>query len=432
MTLAALLALAGCGGERAVRVTFDVASPADTLCVLAGNGRVPDFVQRYPVDALPDPATLTFVSGSPARTTAVIAAFALEGGRVTGTGHLAVTLGAVGTLERSLRVDDCRDGAPTGLGVSPSGTFATLAPTSTLWAADYDGDGREELLAVAVDGSLAVLDAEDPDAGSRRVSELLTDGGRLVSDGDLDGDCRVDLVVAADSGVLRVLGDGTSPAPIGPSAALEATVVTLVRSAGTRVVAVSIAGAVSLDPLDGTSTTLSSEAASQTIAADLDGDGIGELVVLGPSTHLYRGGEISFVEEPGAGSGPLAPATGPLASGDFDGDGLDDVALGDGASIRVLTFGSGSLGTLSVGALTGAFTDLRRIRSADVNGDCIDDLVVLDGSTVRFFPGSRGVFVEEAGPGVTSLDLAVADVDGDGAREVALLGAGGRVTLWRP
>jgi len=31
-----------------------------------------------------------------------------------------------------------------------------------------------------------------------------------------------------------------------------------------------------------------------------------------------------------------------------------------------------------------------------------------------------------------SLDLTVGDIDGDGEREVAILGAGGRVTLWSP
>jgi hypothetical protein len=31
-----------------------------------------------------------------------------------------------------------------------------------------------------------------------------------------------------------------------------------------------------------------------------------------------------------------------------------------------------------------------------------------------------------------ALDFAVGDYDGDGAREIALLGTGGRVTLWQP
>lgn len=414
-----------------MRVTFDVRAPGDALCVLAGDGRAPTFVQRYLTSALPVPSSLTFVAGSPMRSRVVVGAFVATGGRVTGTGHVEASLTSVGTLERSLRVSTCRGGAPTGLGVSPSGTFATLAASPRLSAADFDGDGREELLALAVDGSLAMLDAEDPDAGSRRVSELVTEGGHLASGGDFDGDCRVDLLAAAPTGVLRVLGsDGSSPAPLGPSDVADAAVLELVANEGPRIAIVSASGAASLDPFDGAVRVLGTDPAAHALAFDIDGDGLSDLLTAGGGgdTHLYRGG-TSVMDEPGAGMGLLAPVSGPLAAGDVDGDGLDDALLGDGTALFILSEGSGTLASIP---FTATFTDLRRIAVGDVDADCIADLVVLDGTTVRYFHGSDASITERTGPGVTALDVVIADVDGDGAREAALLGTGGRVTLWRP
>jgi|GEM_PF-3078366 len=433
LPLAALLA-AGCSGqERAVRVTFDVVAPGDTLCVLAGDGRAPTFVERYAVEGLPDPATLTFVAGSTTRRDVVIGGHLLRGGRSTGTGHVAVTLDAAGTLERSMQVNVCRRGAPTGLGISPSGTFATLSSTSRLFGADFDGDGREELLGIAVDGALAMLEAEDPLAGSRRVTELVTEGGRLVASGDYDGDCRIDLLATASTGLLRVNGsDGSSPAPLSPASVVDAAVIELVAGTGPRLAVATLVGVFLLDPLDGSMTELSDEPSTFVVALDLDGDGRDDLVSggVGSATRAFFGGSASYREAEGSGTGPLSEAIGPGVLGDFDGDGLEDVALVDAAGVRVLSFSSGELDAF---AAEGTFTTIDRLSAGDLDGDCIADLVLLEEGAVRFFHGGPSGLEERTGPAIGgTLDLEVADVDGDGAREVALLGGGGRVNLWRP
>lgn len=433
LSLAVLFA-AGCSGqERAVRVTFDVVATGDALCVLGGDGRSLTFVERYAVDALPDPASLTFVAGSATRREVVIGAHLLNGGRSTGTGHVAVSLDGPGTLERSMQVNVCRRGAPTGLGVTPSGTFATLSSTSRLFATDFDGDGREELLGIATDGALAMLEAEDPLAGSRRVTELVTEGGRLVASGDYDGDCRIDLLAAATSGLLRVNGsDGSSPAPLSPANAADAAILELVAGTGPRLAVASPVGVFLLDPSDGAMETLSEDPSTFVVALDLDGDGRDDLVSggVGSATRVFFGGLASYREADGSGVGPLAETLGPGVLGDFDGDGLEDVALIEAAGVRVLSFASGDLDVLPV---EGTFAAIDRISAGDLDGDCIADLVVLEAGAVRFLHGAASGLEERAGPAISgTLDLVVADVDGDGAREVALLGGGGRVNLWRP
>ncbi len=74
-----------------------------------------------------------------------------------------------------------------------------------------------------------------------------------------------------------------------------------------------------------------------------------------------------------------------------------------------------------------------RLAAVDVTGDCEDDVVVVDATTgrVRVLSVVDHALVEvDAQP--DALDFAVGDFDAEGSREVAILGAGGRITLWQP
>jgi len=423
-----LLSALGCGPERAVRVNFEVEVPAQQLCVLAGDGRASSFVGRYDVATLPRPASLTFAAGSPGRRDATVGAYALAGARVVGIGHLALDFD--GGEERTLRVGRCRDAA--GLGLRPSGTFTTLLAGTALEAADLDGDGREELLALAADGSLAVLDAEDPDLGSRRATELLARSGRLVGTGDLDGDCRLDVLASAPLGVLRVVGaDGSSPAPFGEASPSDAAIVAPLPEAPPVVVVGGAAGAVLFDASGAEIGGLSNDPVAFLVTADLDGNGGGDVLVGGPAAcRLYLASEGGFTEASDGGAGLLAPASGPAVAGDFDGDARQDVALLDGDALRVIRY-DGAVGAIPGPGTLGDGVEVVRLVAGDLDGDCIDELVALEASgTVRVLSGIT--LAERGGPGVPATALAMADVDGDGARELALLGEAGRVTLWRP
>lgn len=157
--------------------------------------------------------------------------------------------------------------------------------------------------------------------------------------------------------------------------------------------------------------------------------GLTRVVASGPTgTHWIRFAAGVHRDETSILSADLAAASGPAALADLDGSGGLDLAVADGTALLLGVAESGGL-TGSVGPDLGV--RIVRVLAADLDGDCIDDLVVR---------GEDGVWAAYAGPdarpfatpSIASLDVMIADVDGDGEREVAILGTGGRITLWSP
>ncbi|MEU7041685.1 FG-GAP-like repeat-containing protein [Streptomyces varsoviensis] len=184
---------------------------------------------------------------------------------------------------------------------------------------------------------------------------------------------------------------------------------------------------------------------------DLDGDGHADLVV-GASGRTAGGekgaGAVTVVF--GSRSGLSRTAVdfhapvptpggrfgGQLALGDFDHDGLDDVAVVDGRQVAVVS-GAKDLRSAGAEGVTvhtppggGGGTD--RIATGDVNGDGYDDLVTVahaddpaDGGALGVLPGSReglkgarlGERVELPFAGYAPV---VGDINGDGKDDVLL------------
>ena len=70
-----------------------------------------------------------------------------------------------------------------------------------------------------------------------------------------------------------------------------------------------------------------------------------------------------------------------------------------------------------------------------MTGDCADDVIVLDGPMRRVLVLSMSGRALRAIANQTTtlaLDVVVGDFDAEGSRELAILGEGGRVTLWQP
>ncbi|GAB4110021.1 MAG: hypothetical protein OHK0013_45810 [Sandaracinaceae bacterium] len=124
----------------------------------------------------------------------------------------------------------------------------------------------------------------------------------------------------------------------------------------------------------------------------------------------------------------LAAATGPVALADLDGAPGIDLVVADGARIR---FGLASSATLSAREGPDLGAPVVRLLAGDLDGDCLDDVVARtdDGRWVAI-AGADGRPLPT--PSIAAVDLVVGDVDGDGENEVAVLGAGGRITLWSP
>jgi hypothetical protein len=181
-------------------------------------------------------------------------------------------------------------------------------------------------------------------------------------------------------------------------------------------------------------------------AGDVNGDGYGDLAIGDPSSnhvYLHLGGPSGISPSgttlSGAGGGFYGVS---LASGDMNGDGYSDLAVGDNAArggfgaVYVYLGGAGGLATPPAAELDGPagprgeFGD--RIASAgDVNGDGYADLVVgalLFDSAYFYFGGPSGLASTpviitrdpSAPSGFGSAVATAGDVDGDGYGDVAI------------
>lgn len=437
-----LVALAACAGgsERALRVTVDLRGSADAVCIVAREQGPPARVvlaMPYEASTLPMPATLTFVAGPGFSGAVEVSAHGVQAGAIVGGSSIVTTLAGMGTSEVTLPVERCRARDTAGFGTRPGGTFAALLDPPRLLAADYDADGRDELLAIAADGSLAVLDAENASDGSHRESELNATDARLVSAVDHDADCRSDVIAVGGLGALVVASeDGRSLPPL----ASGARDVAIGRVGGTAPLRLVVAGAGGLGLVPppgatGSSTPLSSTALDHVVAWDADGDGGSELVATGATglvafqTALGAETEVTATFLPAG----FSAFTGPLAIGDADDDGDVDLVIAEGDTLHVATRRGASFRDDSGATPVALDASVSRLALVDVSGDCADDVVALssNGTLVVHRVAATGGLVridQRSG----ALDFAVGDFDGDGIREIAFLGTGGRVTLWQP
>ena len=421
-------------------MTLALRTATDAVCLLAREeGASPRVLlaMPYATTALPTPATLTFVAGPSFVGPAEITARGVLGGSFVGGATIVTTLSMPGTSEATLPIERCRARGTAGFGTRPGGTFAALhSPQPRVIAGDYDADGRDELMAIAADGTLAVLDAENASGGSRRESELVTMDGALVRSGDLDVDCRLDVVAAAGSGVLVAASeDGASPAPVG-IAPSDVAIGRVARTAPIRLVVAGGAGLSLVAPpgTTGVTTMLSPLPFAHVVAWDADGDGGTEIVATG-TMGLLAFETAAGMERPMMMIPPsISVLHGPLAIGDVDDDGDIDLVVADAATIHIATRAGGLFHDASGASITMLDSAVVRVEAIDVDGDCADDVVAISQSgavsVYRFTSATGGL--TRIGMQSAALDFAVGDVDGDGAREIALLGPGGRVTLWQP
>ncbi|XHM67324.1 FG-GAP-like repeat-containing protein [Streptomyces nigra] len=352
--------------------------------------------------------------------------------------------------------------------------------------ADFNGDGYADLAVAAPDatvdgktgaGYVAVVygSATGLKPASKQVISQNTPGvtdsaetgdhfGSAVSTADLDGDGHTDLVVGvtgedsveggAETGLLQVVWGGAG----------------------------GLSGGAPLAYGQDTYDRLSDR--GRLAVGDVDGDGAADLVAVQGSADLRvmrgpfgrdgagRGGEETVRDDSDA-------RFLDLATGDVDGDGVDDVVgtlnQGDEYDARHIVYWRGAPEGLAEGTVPrdardwplqgGEFVDV-----GDVNGDGFEDIVVgrsvdgydsdLDtpiptGGRVAFVPGSangpvgtKAMYVNQDSAGVPGAaergdgfgtDVTVADVNGDGYADVAagvpgedfdgLSNAGGTVLL---
>jgi FG-GAP-like repeat/FG-GAP repeat len=187
---------------------------------------------------------------------------------------------------------------------------------------------------------------------------------------------------------------------------------------------------------------------NQVVSGDLNGDGVPDLVFadLSPSGNAVV--MLQDATHPGQFKTALNLATGAMtpsvAVGDLNGDGLADVVAanfdGNGNNGRVTLFfqNPSSPGTFQPAVNFPAGAQPQAVRIADVNGDGLPDLIVANRGPGSDGTGSPGVSVllqDATHPGsflapVTyatswgAIDVAVADLNGDGKPDLAVASLG--------
>ena len=280
----------------------------------------------------------------------------------------------------------------------PVASPARCAPTA-LAIADFNRDGRPDVATanrgardaagVCYAASLSVLAGDGQGQLAPFVDLPVPDQPDDIVTGDFDEDGLPDLAVAfANAGLVAVyrLAPGPALVPAG----------TWTAPASPRFLA----------------------------AGDLDGDGHLDLAV------ALASGEVAVLRGDGAGLIPpatlCAPSpgggTGPIAIGDFDGDGRREIAATGTKSVRVMQVSS--LGTSCTTSFEVAIpAGAQGLGTRDLNGDGLDDLVVADGfghvSTVAGAPLPPSTADDLYGVN-GARSVTIDDFDSDGLPDVAV------------
>jgi uncharacterized protein (TIGR03437 family) len=297
---------------------------------------------------------------------------------------------------------------------APGSPFVAGSGLYSVAVGDFNGDGKQDLVTEDYFGGNVVVLLGDGKGGFTPAAGSPFAAGAVpvaVTVGDFNGDGNQDLAVSNVRGTVTVLlGDGSGGFTEAPGSPFNA---------GTSPYSIAV--------------------------GDFNGDGIQDLAVgslnLGVNTVtvLLGNGVGGFAPAPGS---PFAVGEGPLSIvvGDFNGDGIQDLAtanLGDfdGNTVTVL-LGDGTGGFAPApGSPFTVGTEPWSIAVGDFNGDGIQDLAAATGLGVTVLLGNgKGGFTEAPGSPFTvgggPQSIAVGDFNGDGIPDLAAAtGAGVTVLL---
>jgi hypothetical protein len=173
------------------------------------------------------------------------------------------------------------------------------------------------------------------------------------------------------------------------------------------------------------------------LVSDLNGDGIPDLVLGSNQVSIYLGNAAGTYTEAAAPS-IQGPTSYPIVIADFNGDGIPDLAVplyGSNEIAILLGKGDGTFADPVMVSVPGSIVYIVQIVVGDFNGDGIPDLAVIDGdsSSVDILLGKGdGTFTAEATkPPIsgTPTYVATGDFDGDGKTDLAVQESGGAIAI---
>jgi hypothetical protein len=330
----------------------------------------------------------------------------------------------------------------------PAGTYA-----ESVTVGDFNGDGIQDLAtANYTSHNVTVLLGNGSGGFTEATGSPFTVGGLPYSvvAGDFNGDGIQDLATAnySSNNVTVLLGNGAggftgatgSPFAVGMNPWY--LVVGDVNGDGIQDLAVANVGSYNVTVLLGNGTGGFTAAAASPFASgpgapqsvafgDFDGDGIEDLAVTSslPSNLavVLGNGSGGFTAATGS---PFTVGTEPesVAVGDFNRDGIEDLAIANRSSHDVtVLLGNGSGGfTAAVGSPFAVGNDPMSLVAGDFNGDGIQDLATANSTshniTVLLGNGS-GTFMEATGSpfavGIGPSSIVVGDFNGDGIQDLA-------------
>jgi hypothetical protein len=175
------------------------------------------------------------------------------------------------------------------------------------------------------------------------------------------------------------------------------------------------------------------------LVADLNGDGIPDLMLESNPVAIYLGNANGTYTEAGTISIQQAPPDYPDVIADFNGDGIPDLAIplyGSNDIAILLGKGDGTFAAPVMVSVLGTIVGIEQIVVADFNGDGIPDLAVItnaDNSTVDILLGNGDdtFTAETINPPIpgSPLSFATGDFNGDGKTDLAVTQTNGTIAI---